>query len=98
MNEHRDSSNRLTYDFSKLEIKDYLKVTNNIIKQFKLEKASELVHGLDETFQDFKLGRFLVGLECDIWSGYIVIAKNKESEALVKEIANYVNEAFYKNT
>ena len=98
MNEHRDSSNRLTYDFSKIEIKHYLKVTKKIIQHFKLEESGQLVNGLDETFQDFKLGRFIVGLEWDIWSGYIVVAKNIESETLVKDIASYVNEVFYKNT
>ncbi|MES9901638.1 MAG: hypothetical protein ABW168_03015 [Sedimenticola sp.] len=98
MNEQRDSSNRLTYDFSKIEIKSYLKITKSIISHFELEEASELVHGFDETFQDFKSGRFLIGLEWDIWSGYIIVAKNLESETLVKEIATYVNESFCKNT
>jgi len=98
MNEYRNSSEQLTYDFEHIKINNYFKVCKKIVKHFKLKESGQLVHGLDETFQEYKLGRFIIGLEWDIWSGYIVVAKNKQSEALVREIAEFINEAFAKIT
>ena len=94
MNEDRDASERLTFDFLNIQMKDYLKITKEIVKEFNLESVGELVHGFDETFQDYKLNNFLIGLEWDIWSGYIVVAKSVESEKLAKDIAKFIEVKF----
>ncbi|MCL1044915.1 MULTISPECIES: hypothetical protein [Shewanella] len=91
MNMHRDCSNRLTYDFDQIASNDYHKITQSVVKEFNLISHSELTQGLDETFQDFILNQSIVGLEWDIWSGYIVNAKNTDAEALVDKIANYIS-------
>jgi hypothetical protein len=91
VNKHRDFSNRLTYDFDKIASNDYFKVTQSIVKEFELIPHSELTQGLDERFQDFILNHSIIGLEWDIWSGYIVNAKNSEAEILVEQIANYIS-------
>ncbi|PMG77177.1 hypothetical protein BCU84_01430 [Shewanella sp. 10N.286.51.B7] len=88
---HRDCSNRLTYDFDQIASNDYHKITQSVVKEFNLISHSELTQGLDETFQDFILNQSIVGLEWDIWSGYIVNAKNTDAEALVDKIANYIS-------
>jgi len=98
MNEYRNSSGHLTYDFESVKIKDYMKICKKVVEHFKLKENDQLVHGLDETFQEYSLGSFVIGLEWDIWSGYIVVAKNKKSEALAKEISQFINEIFNKNT
>ena len=87
MNEDRDASERLTFDCLDIQIKDYLKLTKEIVKEFNLEPVGDLIHSFDDTFQDYKLNNFLIGLEWDIWSGYIVVAKSVESEKLAKDIA-----------
>lgn len=94
MSEHRDASERLVFDFDKIESAMYSKVTKAIISKFKLEIAGAKTQGLDEIFQDFKQGNNIVGLEWDNWSGYIVNAKNKSAETLVTEIASYVSATF----
>jgi hypothetical protein len=94
VNEHRDASNRLTFDFDRIEARSYSKVTKAVANQFNLEPANKLTQGLDEIFQDYKSGEFVVGLEWDNWSGYIVNAKNTKSEPLAKEIAIFINENY----
>ena len=94
MNEDRDASERLTFDFLNIQINDYLKTTKEIVKEFNLEPVGELIHGLDETFQDYKLNNLLIGLEWDIWSGYIVVARTIESENLAREIATFIKIKF----
>ncbi len=92
VNGHRNSSNQLTFDFDKIEAGSYSSVTKYIVDHFELKPTTKLIQGLEEIFQDFKLGDLVVGLEWDIWSGYIVCSKNRKSEVLSKNIAMFVNE------
>ena len=94
MNEHRDSSNRLTFDFCNIEAAQYSKITSEVVSHFSLEVSGKKVCGLDEVFQDFKRGNEVVGLEWDNWSGYIVNAKTKSAESTVREIAGYICATF----
>lgn len=94
MNEHRDNSDRLTIDFQHIESGLYKKITSNVVARFNLEFASTKISGLDEVFQDFKRGNDVIGLEWDNWSGYIVNAKTKTAEPLVREIAGYISATF----
>jgi len=94
MGEHRDNSERLTFNFEKVEAESYSKITSEIVANFGLEIATKKVSGLDEVFQDFKRGNEVVGLEWDNWSGYIVNAKTKSAKPLVREIAGYIGAKF----
>jgi hypothetical protein len=95
MNEYRDNSDMLTFDFHSIEACLYKKITSDVITLFNLEVFSKKIDGFDEVFQEFKNGNEVVGLEWDIWSGYIVNAKTKTAEPLVREIAGYINAKFY---
>lgn len=95
MNEQRDSSDRLTIDFQRIEINMYQKITTELTSKFNLEASGAQTVGVDEIFQSFKKGDDLIGLEWDNWSGYIVTAKTKSAEQLVREIAGYINANFY---
>ncbi len=90
MNEHRDSSDRLTIDFYSIEAGMYKKITSEVAAKFSLEVAGDKTNGPDEMFQDFKRGDVVVGLEWDNWSGYIINAKTKSADPLVREIAGYI--------
>ena len=90
MNEHRDSSDRLTFDFRNIESGQYSKITSEVVTQFDLEVSGKKTCSLDEVFQDFKRGNEVIGLEWDNWSGYIVNAKSKSAEPTVREIAGYI--------
>ena len=90
MNEHRDSSDRLTFDFRNIEAAQYSKITSEVVTHFDLEASGKKTCSLDEVFQDFKRGNEVVGLEWDNWSGYIVNAKSKSAEPTVREIAGYI--------
>jgi len=94
MKEYRDASNRFTIDFDKIDADSYSKISNLVIKQFGLVPANKLTEGLDEIFQDYKSGDFVIGLEWDNWSGYIINAKNTKSEPLAKEIARFINDNY----
>ncbi|TWX57790.1 hypothetical protein [Colwellia hornerae] len=90
MNNQRDFSNRLTFDFEKISSSDYAKITKSVVAEFKLSPHTELIKGLDEAFQDFTFNQSIIGLEWDIWSGYTVNAKNSEANSLVEKIATYI--------
>jgi len=92
MKEHRNTNNHLYFEFEKIKNNTYKEITNLVVKKFELSPENELVVGLDEILQNFKSGEAIIGLEWDIWSGYIVVAQNKESESLATEVANYINE------
>ncbi len=94
MEEYRNFSHQLSFDFAKLSILRYSKITKSVVKKFHLEPANEKTKTFDEVFQDFKIGKSLVGLEWDVWSGYSVVAKNESAESLAREIAFYVNENY----
>ncbi|QDV50977.1 hypothetical protein [Gimesia fumaroli] len=90
MHKHRDASQRLTVEFFQIEADSYQKITQIVVNQFQLEPVGELVVGPDELFQEFRLQRKVIGLEWDFWSGYIVVAKTKSAEKLVRKIATYI--------
>ena len=94
MNEHRDASNRLTFDFEKVESGMYSKITNEVVRRFELEAESDITKGLDEVFQSFRLNDKVIGLEWDIWSGDCVNARDSNAESLAKEVANYIDDTF----
>ena len=86
----RDSSQRLTVEIYTIESKDYISFTSKISKKFNLMTSSQLIHGFDETFQDYTDKKHTIGLEWDIWSGYIIVAKDKESEVLINKIYDWL--------
>ncbi|QDT42837.1 hypothetical protein Pan241w_29260 [Gimesia alba] len=90
MYKHRDASQRLTIEFFQIEADSYQRITQIVVNQFQLAPVGELVVGPDELFQEFRLQRKVVGLEWDIWSGYIVVAKTKSAEKLVRKIASFI--------
>lgn len=94
MNGYKDSSDRLTFDFRSIEALMYSKITLDVVSKFRLEVAGTKISDLDVVFQDFKRDGEVVGLEWDIWSGYIVNAKTKSAEPLVREIAGYISAKF----
>ena len=47
-----------------------------ISKQFGLIHFGVTINGSDEAFQNFLKGSKRIGIEWDIWSGLIIVAKN----------------------
>ena len=86
----RDTSQRLVYEIYPFDNEDYAKTCQQLIKEFSLEPIGEVIVGWDEVFQDYRHGEIVVSLEWDIWSGFAVVAKNRESEELVKKIGTYL--------
>jgi len=94
MQEYRDASRRLIIDFYDIDALRYRSITKSVVKQFQLEPAGELIIGLDEMFQEFQKEDLRVGLEWDIWSGFIVVAKTESAEDLVREIGAFIDKYF----
>lgn len=90
MQKHRDASHRLTIQFFEIEADMYQKITQIVVDQFQLEPVGEQLSSPDVLFQEFLYQRKMVGLEWDIWSGYIVVAKTKSAEKLVRKIASFI--------
>jgi hypothetical protein len=91
MKEYRNCSGQLKLAFQDIDVVSYDGVTKSIVRKFRLKKASRKITGLDEVFQNFKLGNKKVGLEWDILFGYIVCAETESAVVFVKEIALFVN-------
>jgi hypothetical protein len=77
----------LTFDLSGVAAADYPAVCRAITEAFDLVPAGELIIGPEQLFWDFRRGEQVVGLEWDIWSEFMVVAKSPVSEPLVREIA-----------
>lgn len=92
MREYRNASGMLTFEFDKIESKKYKKVTKRVVDEFQLSPLGELTVGLDEIFQEYESDGSVIGLEWDNWSGYIVTAKNIDSESLARKVASDIND------
>jgi hypothetical protein len=88
----RDFSGRLTYEIHSFPSESYTSMKKEIADKFGLLPFGITINGLDEVFQTFIKGFKRIGIEWDIWSGLIIVAKNKKSETLVEEISKYLEE------
>lgn len=82
----RDASGRITFEKEDIPREGYRDVCKYIASHFTLAPTGGLVEGLDELFQEYRSGDVIVGLEWDVWSGFVIVAKNHEAEQLVKEM------------
>jgi hypothetical protein len=90
----RDASDRLTFEVHSLNADQYARTCKRISREFSLQPATELVVGPDEMFRDYTDGTRTVGLEWDNWSGFIVVAKEPDSESLVRSIGDYLSSSW----
>ncbi len=86
----RDASGRLTCDRSDVGAASYPAVCHAIAEAYGLAPVSELVVGADQMYRDFGRGREVVGLDWDIWMGFMVVAKSAAAEPLVADIAEWL--------
>ena len=91
MNETRDASNRVTFDFDNVDMEMYAEITQSVVETFNLKPKNKLLEGVEEIIQDFKKDKAVLGLEWDVWSGYTVVAKNKKAEELVRNVAEFIS-------
>lgn len=89
---HRNHSGQLTFEMSNVPARSYAEMCADISSRFRLNARGGLVSDLVEVvFEDYGWGELRIGLEWDIWSGFIVVAKNPDSEQLVRDIADYLS-------
>ena len=86
----RDFSQRLVFHMHRVEMDDYPTICKELVSAFALTPESGMVLGFDVVFQDYRSGNFVVGLEWDIWMGFIVVAKSQAAEPLVGAIGEYL--------
>jgi hypothetical protein len=88
----RDATNRLVFEMSQMPARHYAEVVNDLVEVFGLVPDNNgVVIFLEAAFQNFRRGDAIVGLEWDIWSGFIVVANDIAAEGLVSEIADYMS-------
>jgi len=82
----RDFSNHLTVEIANIDYSEYKALTKTLTEEFGLIAHGDLIEGDSESFQMFIRGNYAISIEYDIWSGFMVVAQNPESEGLVNEI------------
>lgn len=85
----RDSSNRLTFDSFDVPAVEFPSLCREIGEAFAIEIDTPVV-GPDQMFTESHRGNQIIGLDWDIWMGFMVVAKNVEAESLVREIAAWL--------
>ena len=88
---HRDASGRLCFEIHDIDSLDYPYYAKRTAKEFGLNPVGELMIGPDAMFQDYTDDISVIGIEWDVWSGLIVVAKNQQSEGLVARVADYLS-------
>lgn len=88
----RDHSGRLCYEIGNLPSDAYSAKKKEIVKKFGLIPFGITIAGLDEIFKTYIKGFSRIGIEWDIWSGLIIVAKNKRAESLIWDIGRYFEE------
>ena len=89
----RDASQRLSVDLSHISAADYPAICKAVVSEFSLTQESELVVGPDQMFWDYRRVEKVIGLDWDIWMGFMVVAKTTASEPLVEEIAKWLSDS-----
>ncbi len=87
----RDSSDRLVCSCAGVEAAAYSAVCRSLSNVFGLHPEGESIDGFDVLFQNYVHGRDLIGLEWDIWSGFMAVAKSVDSEPLILAIAEWLS-------
>ena len=86
----RDASNRYTYESWDVPGNRYYELRKRVVKEFKLIPFGFTMGTSDEIFKTYLKGLNRIGIEWDIWSGFIVVAKNRKVEELVHKIGLYL--------
>jgi hypothetical protein len=86
----RDSTERLTFDVSAVSATDYPETCRGIADALGLAPVGEIIIGPEQMFWDFQRGSQVVGLDWDIWMGFMAVAKSVDSEPLVRDIAAWL--------
>ncbi|MFC6633707.1 hypothetical protein [Microbulbifer taiwanensis] len=86
----RDFSGRLCYEINDFPLEKYNETKSSLVKKFGLFPFGITIYGLDEVFQCYIRGLKRVGIEWDVWSGFIVVAKSKRAENLVINMARHL--------
>jgi len=80
----RDASGRLTFDLPGVASTDYPVVIRGLADALGLASAGKVIIGQEQMFWDFRRGGQVVGLDWDIWTEFMVVAKSEPSEPLVR--------------
>jgi len=88
----RNSSQKLTIELFDISRKNYPFLSSLIANNFNLIPSNNLIDSFDEIFQTYTNTnkKYTINLEWDNWSGYIIVAKDIESEKLINEIYDWL--------
>lgn len=86
----RDASDRLCFEMSSISDDEYLELAAKVVDQFGLKSDSGLIVGPDQLVANYSRGPLSIGLDWDVWSGFIVTAQSPDSEPLVQAIAAFL--------
>lgn len=85
----RDSSGRLTIDLE-MEAIEYPALCRRIRDQFELVPVGELLIGPDQMYWNFRRDDLEIGLDWDVWMGFMAVAQSKAAEPLLQSIADWL--------
>ena len=88
---NKDNQDRQTINFPKIPSFLYWWYKRKIIKNFNLLPITEVTQDLDVKFQTLKSNNGeAINIEWDTWSGFCIVALNKEAEQLILDILEYM--------
>lgn len=86
----RDASERLTFNVDDLPASDFPSLCSRIVEMFDLVVDAMPIIGLDLLSIEAHHGDAIVGLDWDNWMGFMVVAKNREAEDVVRKIGEWM--------
>lgn len=86
----RDRTGRLTFNLPGVAAVDYPEVCRGVADAFDLAPVGGILIGPEQMSWDFQRRDQVVGLDWDIWMGFMAVAKSETSESLLREIAAWL--------
>src|SRR6478736_3158589 len=83
----RDASGRLTFHASGMSAENYPSLCREIVSAFGLIADCGPLVGPEQIFWDCRRSEQMIGLDWDIWMGFMIVAKTVDAEPLVRAIA-----------
>jgi hypothetical protein len=87
----RNASGCLTLDQAGIDSTHYPALCRALADAVGLEQCGDFVIGPDQIFCDFARDDQIVGIEWDVWMDFMVVAKTRPAESLVREIGSWLD-------
>jgi len=89
----KDATGRTMFELIDCPGIQYSLICDMVMDRFGMIQENFLTEGLDEVFQDFRLGKSIIGIEWDNWLGLCIVAKTSCANDLVHKIGTFLEQS-----